>query len=221
MSDVLLVGKFRHEWRNSSILKYDNEIPHMILMSRAAYRDTLLDCNADELKQDRKTFYDVVKNKGNFFVIIETVEDYVFGAFTSTGFGEDRAKGIVNDPHSYLFSIRRAGDAQCHRFRPKNPAKAFSFDKDFGVSFGDNELVIKNNFEVSHAFLGDSYDKPEQCDQIDKRNFLAGSVWQVSRLEIIRVHLDLVGYLLKIEAIKERNAENRMEFRRNTYPYRP
>ena len=70
--------------------------------------------------------------------------------------------------------MRRAGETKCHCFRPKNPAHAFSFDDELGISFGVNELVIKNNFDVSHSFLGDSYEKPKGCSQGEKHDFLGG-----------------------------------------------
>ena len=107
-------------------------------------------------------------------IIFKIVENYVFGVFTSIGFSLELPNSHVYDPDSFVFSMRRAGETKCHCFRPKNPAHAFSFDDELGISFGVNELVIKNNFDVSHAFLGDSYEKPKGCSQGEKHDFLGG-----------------------------------------------
>ena len=173
-------------------------------MTQAAFGDIVFQNVPGKI--EARQFYNVVKKRTNFLVVIETNENYVFGAYTSTGFGEERENGVVNDLHSFVFSMRRDGITECHCFRPINPARALSFDKYFGVSFGENELVIQNDFTVTHAFLGDSYHKPEGYSQLEKRNFLAGSTWHVSKIEIFQVQRDLVSY--DVVFARNRNIEN-------------
>jgi hypothetical protein len=207
-----------HFWlRYSKILK-DSAIYEkrehllMIKMTSAAYGELIY--QAYEFNNRR--FFEYVDKKTNILIIIRTINDYVFGAYTAKGWGDQPINDYIYDEDAFIFSIRREGKTECHCFRFKNPAQVLYGDRN-GITFGDSEIIIRN--ETNVAILGESFDKPQGYTLEEKKSFLTGTSlpnsWSMTHIEVYKI--DVGTYSYNLDFIQEGfAADNEIDQARDT-----
>ncbi|KAJ5073902.1 pep-cterm sorting domain-containing protein [Anaeramoeba ignava] len=155
-----------------------------------------------------KAFHDACDDKGKSLVLIQTLENNIFGGYTQVGWMTQKEKwnsiqknldgkdfGCIEDPDAFLFALKNPYNYPPQKMHVKKEFSSFAIEYDFegGPSFGKgvrNDLYINNGLKGGYSFLGICYEKPSEIQKFS-HDFLAGSQnFQIQEIEIYFSFLD-------------------------------
>jgi len=136
-----------------------------------------------------KEFHSKCDGRVNTVTIIKNNLNYVFGGFTAAAWNS--SCNFVQDPQTFIFSLRRNGISFCDKYLIKSPEFAIRGQVTDGPIFGKNKnIFIKDGSDIldgNIACLDDSFDCPN--DVKNSKTFLAGKVdtWNTNEIEIYQL----------------------------------
>jgi hypothetical protein len=136
-----------------------------------------------------EAFHEKCDGKADTVTIIKTDLDYVFGGFASAIWTS--VTGFISDSKAFIFSVRRKGITNSIKFKVKNAIKALYGGSEYGPTFGDYDIIMKNRSDYNT----NSYSKI--CDQYEclsynlvtyDRLFLAGvEFFKTTEIEVYQI----------------------------------
>ncbi|KAJ5074638.1 pep-cterm sorting domain-containing protein [Anaeramoeba ignava] len=146
-----------------------------------------------------KDFHNLTDNKGKTLVIIKTIDNFIFGGYTSVGWttNPDRlsvknpfnqAAGWISDPHAFLFSLKNPAQKPPQKFPIRKNEQEYAIyydDSESGPWFG-RDCGLKKDLHEGFSTFGFKYSLPEgmTANSLESTNFLAGNqYWKVEEVE--------------------------------------
>jgi hypothetical protein len=115
-----------------------------------------------------KAFHSKCDGKGNTITIIKNDLNYVFGGYASSAWNS--SGNYLNDPNSFLFSLRRAGVSFKYKFTVKVAKLALLGSLSYGATFGNYDIYICNQSNTSigsRTYFGHTYNLPDGYTYFD------------------------------------------------------
>ena len=135
---------------------------------------------------NKKTFYNITKNDFSYLVLILSQKGKKFGGYTSLNFESKKIPSsyieqLKYDNKAFLFSL----DAK-KTFKLIKDKYALICDNDSIINFGENDLVISNNFLSEDCYSNFPYNFE---GQIEERNLFAdeNSNFKIKEIEIFHI----------------------------------
>jgi hypothetical protein len=138
-----------------------------------------------------EAFHAKCDDKAKTVSIIKNNLNYVFGGYTSAKWTSNDE--FITDRNAFIFSLRKKGVSNNQKFKIKNFELAIYGDSNYGPTFGENDIDIKNEsnlFTGSFTNIGDSYECPQDCKPGTKnaKYYLSGAynTWLVDEIEVFQ-----------------------------------
>ncbi len=135
---------------------------------------------------NKKTFYNITKNDFSYLVLILSQKGKKFGGYTSLNFESKKIPSsyieqLKYDNKAFLFSL----DAK-KTFKLIKDKYALICDNDSIINFGENDLVISNNFLSEDCYSNFPYNFE---GQIEERNLFAdeNSNFKIKEIEVFHI----------------------------------
>lgn len=130
-------------------------------------------------------FYDITRNYSSYLILILSKSGRKFGAYTSLNF-EGKKIGVSDfeyykiDNKAFLFSL-----TDKKTFHVKKDKFALICTDDNLINFGENDLVISNNFlsQISYSDFPINFEGNEK----DFKNFIGNDTFQVKEFELFHI----------------------------------
>ena len=130
-------------------------------------------------------FYDITRNYSSYLILILSKSGRKFGAYTSLNF-EGKKIGVSDfeyykiDNKAFLFSL-----TDKKTFHVKKDKFALICTNDNLINFGENDLVISNNFlsQISYSDFPINFEGNEK----DFKNFIGNDTFQVKEFELFHI----------------------------------
>lgn len=140
-------------------------------------------------------FHSKCDKKPNTVSIIKNELNYVFGGYTSAKWSNNDE--FITDRNAYIFSLRRKGISNNQKFKIKNAELAIYGDSNYGPTFGESDIDIKNEcnlYQGSFTHIGDTYESPEDCKHgtLNAKTYLSGkhNTWIINEIEVFQIYLN-------------------------------
>ncbi|KAJ5071302.1 pep-cterm sorting domain-containing protein [Anaeramoeba ignava] len=146
---------------------------------------------ASEYDFSAEKFHEICDNKGKTLVIIETIEDFIFGGFTTIGWGLQSGKCYklpsnregyrVKDKKAFIFSLKNPSnsDPVCFPINPQFAGYALQHSENRGPTFGYTRFrgyTVLSDFEILIKMESGRTGFPQKyLGQDIQKNFLVGS----------------------------------------------
>lgn len=130
-------------------------------------------------------FYDITRDYSSYLILILSKSGKKFGGYTSLNF-EGKVIGISYvedykiDNKAFLFSLTNK-----KIFHVKKNKIALECSEDNLINFGENDLVISNNFltQISYSYFPNNFEGNEN----DFQNFIGEKNFQIKEIELFHI----------------------------------
>jgi hypothetical protein len=176
-------------WLDSSLILNEDERLSLSQMVKVSDGNLLYRASRDGFTAS--AFHSKCDGKANTVTIIKTNSNYVFGGYTAAKWGANNDYTQV-DSSAFLFSLRRNGTSNNHKFQIIKAESAIFGWSVYGPTFGGGfDIYIKDRSNIhagSYSNLGNSYQCPTGYSHGNKNTkcFLAGTYdgWLTTEIEI-------------------------------------
>ena len=180
-------------WLSDSLILNKDELITLFLFL-AKFKNGALLYRATRDGFTAAAFHQKCDGKVNTITIIRNNANYVFGGYASAAW---HSAGTINDANAFLFSLRRNGNSENHKFMIKsaNTGNAMYWKSTYGPTFGyGHDIHICNNSNTttgSYSNIGHSYEPPQGVtyNTDSAKSFLAGSYgdWTTTEIEVYQI----------------------------------
>ena len=183
-------------YQNSKILGLSKEIEIIKgnVTNEKNYQKNIENLIKEESKENQRLlleynnftyFYDITRNYSSYLILILSKSGRKFGAYTSLNF-EGKKIGVSDfeyykiDNKAFLFSL-----TDKKTFHVKKDKFALICTDDNLINFGENDLVISNNFlsQISYSDFPINFEGNEK----DFKNFIGNDTFQVKEFELFHI----------------------------------
>ncbi|KAJ5073113.1 e3 ubiquitin-protein ligase [Anaeramoeba ignava] len=219
--EVQEMKKKQDEIKEKEKIKAKNTIQDSKILSKAEYLSKLKEWIHDDYffqkmklrfsaKKDGFSsykFHGKIDDKGKTLILIQTQDDFIFGAFTSVGFTTDQSKwglqnsdgqennflqfNYISDPNAFIFSLKNFKNDPPQKFCVRKGEEIFAlgYDLDYGPIFGRcYDLVINKRLNGGISRFGYSFELPLgiEIESNDALNYLVGEKknWKIIEMEV-------------------------------------
>ena len=140
------------------------------------------------------SFHQKVDGEDHTVTIIRTNSNYVFGGYSAAKW----SNGCCSDNTAFIFSLRRNGVSQSHKFLITQPKCAIFGHPNFGPTFGGgHEIYIRDRSDINIGsysnFSSLSYYQQPNNNLIEKNSFLAGNKqgWLITEIEVYKIEKNI------------------------------
>ena len=187
------INSFKGEFNLLSQIFYPYKSDIITSMNELNYIREIVNGNKIELiykssinGDNIKTFYNITKNDFSYLVLILSQKGKKFGGYTSLNFEGKKIptsyiEQIKYDNKAFLFSLDEK-----KKFNIIKGKYALICDDDSLINFGENDLVISNNFLSEDCYSNFPYNFE---GQIEERNLFAdeNSNFKIKEIEIFHI----------------------------------
>ncbi|XP_068705887.1 latent-transforming growth factor beta-binding protein 1-like [Montipora foliosa] len=130
-----------------------------------------------------RTFHRKCDGRNNTVTIVKK-SDFVFGGFTDIPWESPQNRYQFGATEkAFIFSLRNAEGLPPFKSNVKDPSKAIRNKKNFGPTFGENDILIDRRSGKSSSNFGDNYNVPTGVEE--GSTLLAGaSEFEVDEVEV-------------------------------------
>ncbi len=177
-------------WLNDSLILTNEERVSLVEMTKSSKGILLYRATRDGFTG--QAFHSKCDGKGNTITIIKSNLNNVFGGYASSAWNS--SGNYINDPNSFLFSLRRTGVSFKDKFTVKKASSALYGNSGDGPIFGggcDIYICNQSNTNIgSYSYFGNSYNLPDRYTHGgNAKDVLAGNhnQWTTTEIEVYQI----------------------------------